>query len=125
MTHSALCQEYMRLLGKLLSTSYCVTSTKSFGSSFAIVASAFLVLFGSQHRFDALLKALHLLASFNLYRFDSPLASSSSPCKIACVSRSCFSNSEVFSSAIFSPAETIVFLNINVNVILSILMFLG
>ena len=93
----------MSLLGKLLTISYCVTPIISFGCSLAIVLSASLLLFFlSSHGFDALLKALHLLANFNLYNFNSFLASSSSPCKIACFcwrSKSCFSNSEILSTA--------------------------
>ena len=60
-------------------------------------------VFGSSHSFDALLKALHLLANFALCYFNSFLASISSPCKIACFcwkSRSCYSNSEILWSAL-------------------------
>ena len=74
----------------------------SFGCSLAIIIllSASLVLLGSLRGFDALLKALHLLANFNLCSFNSFLASSSSPCTVACFCwkpRSCFSNSESLS----------------------------
>ena len=75
-----------------------------FGCSLAILLSASLLLFfGSSSGLDALLKALHLLANFNLYFFNSFLASRSFPCKITCYclkSRSCLSNLEILSSAL-------------------------
>ena len=43
----------------------------SFGCSLAIILSALLVSFLSSHGFDALLKALHLPANFNLHSFNS------------------------------------------------------
>ena len=75
----------------------------SFGCSLAIILSALLVSFLSSHGFDALLKALHLPANVNLHSFNSFLALNSSPGTTACFcwkSRSCFSNSEIFSSAL-------------------------
>lgn len=73
----------MSYLGKLLS--YCVTSVVSFRCSLAImILCVSLLLFGSSHGFDALIKALHLLANFNSCNFNSFLPSSSFPFQIAC-----------------------------------------